>query len=221
VRQRSETQDRLRWLLHALDPEVRIPLGALDRRVCLDRLGRRQARSPQSVEVRIARDLVRRCRQLTAEANVLERALAVLVAQYAPQLLELKGCGVLVAAKLIGETAGVARFRYEAQLARLAGVAPVDCSSGRQRRHRLKRHGNRELNSALHKIAVVQGRWEPKARAYLERRRADGKARREALRCLKRHLVRLVFRLLRQTRNARPGLMVKVRGGNVRVPALA
>ena len=103
---------------------------------------------------------MRRCRQLTGEANALERELAVLVADYAPQLLELKGCGVLIAAKLIGENAGVERFRHEAQLARLAGVAPVDCSSGQQRRHRLNRHGNRELNSALHKIAVVQGRWD-------------------------------------------------------------
>jgi transposase len=221
VRQRSEAQDRVRWLLHVIDPELRVPGGALDRKVWLDRLARRLARSRQSVEVRIARDLVRRCRQLTGEANALERELAVLVADYAPQLLELRGCGVLFAAKLIGETAGVERFRHEAQLARLAGVAPVDCSSGQQRRHRLNRHGNRELNSALHKIAVVQGRWEPRARAYLERRQAEGKTRREALRCLKRHLVRVVFRLLRQSSSARPELVLKVRGGKVRVPALA
>ena len=106
-------------------------------------------------------------------------------------------------------------------LARLAGVAPVDCSSGQQRRHRLNRFGNRELNSALHKIAVVQGRWEPRARAYLERRQAEGKTRREALRCLKRHLVRVVFRLLRQAGAGRPEMVLEVRGGKVRVPALA
>jgi transposase len=221
VRQRSEAQDRVRWLLHAIDPELRVPAGALDRKVWLDRVARRLARTEQIVEVRIARDLVRRCRRLTAEANALEREIAVLVADYAPQLLELKGCGVLIAGKLIGETAGVARFRHEAQLARLAGVAPVDASSGQQRRHRLNRHGNRELNSALHKIAVVQGRWEPRARAYLKRRHAEGKTRREALRCLKRHLVRVVFRLLRQASGARPELLIKVRGGKVRVPALA
>jgi transposase len=221
VRQRSEVQNRLRWLLHAIDPELRVPAGALDRKVWLDRLARRLARLEQIVEVRIARDLVRRCRELTGEANTLERELAGLIADYAPQLLELKGCGVLIAAKLIGETAGVARFRQEAQLARLAGVAPQDASSGQQRRHRLNRHGNRELNSALHKLAVVQGRWEPRARAYLERRQAEGKTRREALRCLKRHLVRVVFRLLRHASPARPELVIEVRGGKVRVPALA
>jgi transposase len=221
VRQRSEAQDRLRWLLHAIDPELRVPAGALDRKVWLDRVARRLARAEQVVEVRIARDLVRRCRQLTVDANALEREIAVLVADYAPQLLELKGCGVLIAGKLIGETAGIARFRTDAQLARLAGVAPIDASSGQQRRHRLNRHGNREVNSALHKIAVVQGRWEPRARAYLERRQSEGKTRREALRCLKRHLVRVVFRLLRQASGARPELVIKVRGGKVRVPTLA
>jgi transposase len=102
MRQRSEAQDRLRWLLHTIDPEFRVPAGALDRRVWLDRLARRLAHPEQSVEVRIARNLVRWCRQLTAEANALEREIALLVADYAPQLLQLKGCGVLIAAKLIG-----------------------------------------------------------------------------------------------------------------------
>jgi transposase len=221
VRQRSEAQDRLRWLLHAVDPDLEVPTGALDRKLWLDRVARRLARADQVAEVRIARDLVRRCRQLTADANALERELAVLVANYAPRLLELKGCGVLVAAKLIGEIAGVSRFRHEAQLARVAGVAPIDASSGQQRRHRLNRHGNRQLNTALYKVAVVQGRWEPRARAYLERRQAEGKTRREALRCLKRHLARVVFRLLREADRARPELVIKVRGGKVRVPALA
>jgi transposase len=145
VRQRSEAQDRLRWLLHAIDPELRVPAGALDRKVWLDRVARRLARAEQIVEVRIARDLVRRCRRLTGEANVLEREIAVLVADYAPRLLEMKGCGVLIAGKLIGETAGVVRFRHEAQLAPLAGVAPIDASSGQQRRHRLNRHGGEAI----------------------------------------------------------------------------
>src|SRR4051794_5463627 len=143
VRQRGEAQDRLRWLLHAIAPELRVPAGALDRKLWLDRVARRLARAEQIVEVRIARDLVRRCGQLTVEANALEREIAVLVAAYAPQLLELKGCGVLIAGKLIGETARIARFRHEAQLARLAGVARIAASSGQQRRHRLNRHGNR------------------------------------------------------------------------------
>jgi len=221
VRQRTEAQDRLRWLLHAIDPEMSVPAGALDRKVWLDRVERRLARAAQSVEMRIARDLVSRCRELTIDANELEREVALRVARYAPQLLELKGCGALIAGKLIGETAGIGRFRTDAQLARLAGVAPLDASSGQQRRHRLNRHGNRQLNTALHKLAVVQGRWDPRARAYLERRQTEGKTRLEALRCLKRLLARVVFRLLRQDPARDPERVVKVRGGKVRVPALA
>ena len=221
VRQRTEAQDRLRWLLHAIDPEMSVPAGALDRKVWLDRVERRLARAAQSVEMRIARDLVSRCRELTIDANELEREVALRVARYAPQLLELKGCGALIAGKLIGETAGIGRFRTDAQLARLAGVAPLDASSGQQRRHRLNRHGNRQLNTALHKLAVVQGRWDPRARAYLERRQTEGKTRLEALRCLKRLLTRVVFRLLRQDPARDPERVVKVRGGKVRVPALA
>ena len=111
-------------------------------------------------------------------------------------------------------------FQSDAQFACLAGVAPLDASSGQQRRHRLSRHGNRQLNSALHKIAIVQGRCDPRARAYLERKQAAGKSRLEALRALKRHLARVVFRLLRGEPGERPR-SIKVRGGNVRAPALA
>jgi len=145
VRQRSEAQDRLRWLLHAIEPDLRVPAGALDRKVWLERVGRRLARTEQVAQVRIARDLVRRCRALTRDASSLEREIALLVASYAPQLLRLKGCGALIAAKIIGETAGIGRFRSDAQFACLAGVAPVEASSGQQRRHRLSRHGNRQL----------------------------------------------------------------------------
>ena len=220
VRQRSETQDRLRWLLHEIDPGLRVPAGALDRKVWLERVGRRLARTERGVQVRIARDLVRRCRQLTRDANELEREIAVLVAAYAPRLLKLRGCGVLVAAKIIGETGGIGRFANDAQFACLAGVAPLEASSGQRRRHRLSRHGNRQLNSALHKIAIVQGRWDPRARAYLERKQAEGKSRREAIRALKRHLARAVFRLLRAGPED-PPRRIKVRGGSLGAPALA
>ncbi len=122
--------------------------------------------------------------------------IGVMVRAQAPQLLDLPGCGTLSAAKLIGETAGVARFASDAKLARLAGVAPVPASSGARIRHRLDRGGNRQLNCALHRIAVTQGRVHPPARDYLARKQAEGKSRIEAIRCLKRHLARRVWKLL-------------------------
>lgn len=122
---------------------------------------------------------------------------------HAPELLELPGCGTLSAARLIAEVAGAKRFASDAKLAMLAGAAPLDASSGRQQRHRLNRKGNRQLNLVLHRIAVTQARLHPPARAYLERKRAEGKSRREALRCLKRHLARAVWRRLRAASSGR------------------
>lgn len=113
----------------------------------------------------------------------------------APALLELPGCGAICAAKLLSEIGPIARFDNDAQLARHAGVAPLDASSGRVQRHRLDRGGNRQLNCALHRIAITQARVH--ARAYLSRKQAEGKSRREALRCLKRQLARTVYSTLK------------------------
>jgi transposase len=196
VGERTRAQQRLRWHLHELQPELELPAGCLDRRCWLDRLGRRLARAEQTTQARIARELVRRIAELTRRANELERELAALVRAQAPALLELPGCGTLTAAKLVGESAGANRFRGEAQLAMHAGAAPLPASSGNQNRHRLNRSGNRQLNCALHRIAVTQGRHHPPARSYLARKEAEGKSRKEALRCLKRHLARTVYRTL-------------------------
>jgi transposase len=151
--------------------------------------------------VRIARELVVEIRRRARRAVELEAEIAALVDERAPQLLELKGCGVLTAAKLLAETAGAGRFTSDAKFARLAGVAPVPASSGKRTRYRLDRGGNRQLNCALHRIAVCQGRVHPPAREFLARKQAEGKSRREALRCLKRHLARRVWRLLIDSEN--------------------
>jgi transposase len=174
-----------------------VPAGALDRTVWLDRVAGKLARREQTLQVRIARDLVGRCRSLTRTILQLERELVVVTAQTAPALLELPGCGAVTAAKLLVEIGPIDRFRTDAQLARHGGVAPLEASSGRVRRHRLDRGGNRQLNCALHRIAVTQARAHPAARAYLERKQTEGKSRREAIRCLKRQLARVVFNTLK------------------------
>jgi transposase len=197
VDERRRCQQRLRWHLHQLDPALTVPPGALDRLVQLERVGRWLARREQSVQVRIARDLVGRCRSLGRAIGELECELSTLMTKTAPALLELPGCGALTAAKLLCEIGPIERFHTDAQLARHGGVAPLEASSGRTRRHRLDRGGNRQLNCALHRIAVTQARVHPPARAYLERKQAEGKSRREAIRCLKRQLARVVFNTLK------------------------
>lgn len=196
VKARSEDQCRLRWHLHDLWPELEVPAGALDRIVWLDRIARKLARTEQGTRVRVARELVTEIRRRTRRAAELEREIEALVKAQAPALLGLEGCGALTAAKLIAETAGASRLPSDAKFARLAGVAPIPASSGNRVRHRLDRGGNRQLNCALHRIAVTQGRCHAPARAFLAKKQAEGKSRIEALRCLKRHLARRVWKLL-------------------------
>jgi transposase len=197
VDERRRAQQRLRWQLHDLDPELTVPPGALDRPLWLDRVARRLRRSEQTVRIRIARELVGRCRSLTRSILELDRELQARTEQSAPRLLTLPGCGPLSAAKLLGELGPIERFDTDAQLARHAGVAPLEASSGKHQRHRLDRGGNRQLNCALHRIAITQARVHPPARAYLERKQSEGKSRREALRCLKRQLARTVYTTLK------------------------
>ncbi len=153
VDERRRAQQRLRWHLHELDPTLAIPAGALDRAVWLDRLTRRLARGEQTVLVQIARELVGRCRGLTRTILALDRDLQQRTSETAPGLLALPGCGAIGAAKLLAEIGPIERFDTDAQLARHAGVAPLEASSGKHRRHRLDRGGNRQLNCAFHRIA--------------------------------------------------------------------
>jgi transposase len=154
----------------------------------------RLLRGLTSVQAELARDRVTRLNRLMADAGRLERRLGRLVDGH--PLLSLTGAGVLAAAKLIGEAGDVRRFRSADAFAMLAGVAPIPASSGQTQRMRLNRGGNRQLNRALYVIALVQAWHHQPAKAFITRKRAEGRTWREALRALKRHLARIVFRLL-------------------------
>jgi transposase len=197
VDERRRIQQRLRWHLHELDPTLIVPLRRLDRASQLERIGRWLARREQEVQVQIARELVGRCRSLTRAIDELNQELEQRAAAVAPALLQLPGCGAVTAAKLLAEICPISRFKTDAQLARHSGVAPLEASSGKSQRHRLDRGGNRQLNAALYRIAITQSRYHPDARAYLARKQAEGKSRREALRWLKRLLARAVFNALK------------------------
>jgi transposase len=193
VDQRRRSQQRLRWHLHQLDPTFDVPLRRLDRASHLERVRRWLARRQPELQLRLARELLSTIRQLNRTIAELDQELEQRTAEIAPALLELPGCAAVTAAKLLAEVGPVDRFKTDAQLARHAGVAPLEASSGRTQRHRLDRGGNRQLNAALYRIAITQARHHPDARPYLERKRSEGKSRREALRCLKRLLARVVF----------------------------
>ena len=204
VAERTRIQNRLRWLLHDRWNELELPAGCLDRLVWLERLAGRLARAPQDADVRVMRAQVRRLKELAREAAALERELLGLVRALQPRLLGLPGVGTLTAAKLIAEIAGIERFRNPAKLARLAGIAPIPASSGNTTRVRLHRGGNRQLNAAFHRIAVTQLRVHPPAQHYIARRTSEGKTKREAIRCLKRHLVRTIYNTITPTVDETP-----------------
>jgi transposase len=197
VRTRCAINNTLQWHLHDLWPELELPGSSLFYGKWSTRISRRLARAEQTMRVRIARDELRRLRELTQAINALEAEIAELVGQIAPQLLTEPGFGPLTAAKLVGEVAGAARFSSDAKLARAAGVAPIPVSSGRTDRHRLDRGGNRQINAAIHRVAVTRARCHAETIDYLARKKTEGKTHREAIRCLKRHLARRIWHLLR------------------------
>jgi transposase len=195
VAERTRLQNRLRWHLHELDPELVIPAGVLDRFKVLAVLEERLD-THDGVVADITAELIQRCRGLTISIKALERQITRRVAPLAPSLLGLRGCGPLTAAKLIGETADVRRFRSRGAFAMYNGTAPVPVWSGNTTRHRLNRGGNRQINAALHRVLVTQMRDAGPARTYLERRMANGNTKTEAIRSLRRQLSDTVYRHL-------------------------
>jgi transposase len=194
VAERTRDIARLRWHLHELGVEE--PTGrSLDRARTQGALARALAGAPGTV-ARIARTLLGRVSASSATIRELEREIEGLVTVLAPGLLALPGCGPLTAAKIVGECAGVRRFHSAAAFARHNGTAPVPVWSGNQERHRLSRGGNRQLNLALHRIAITQMRIDERGRAYIERRREAGDTKSEAIRALRRRISDEVYRRL-------------------------
>jgi transposase len=199
IGERTRTQNRLRDLLHQLDPDLAaaIPAGGLTRYVWLNKV-RDRFQDERTVSVGILLELTQTCRDLTAKIKRLEKQLTELVTQVAQPLIDSPGCGNIAAAAIVGEVAGVRRFRDEAALAAYAGIAPLDASSGQNQHHRLNRGGNRRLNWAIHMIAISQLRVHQPARDYYQRRIRTGSTPKVALRALKRLIIRGVFQLLQQ-----------------------
>jgi transposase len=166
----------------------------------LRRCARMRIRLNQSVEQRSTvtalRSTAQRALALEAEAATLEAELGQLVSTAAPALLAEPGVGVISAAQLLTAWSHHGRFRSDAAFASLAGTAPIPASSGQTIRYRLNRGGDRQLNRALHTIALSRLAHHTETRCYAARRAAEGKTPREIKRCLKRHIARRLFRIL-------------------------
>jgi transposase len=195
VAERTRHINRLRWHLHDIDPGWDPKKRALTTMKHL-RLAEQRLDQLDSVLARVALDLVRRIRELTLTINDLEGELDQRTADSAPNLRAVHGVAGLSAAKIIGEVAGIDRFRSRHAFARHNGTAPTPVWSSNSERHRLSKTGNRQLNAATHRIALTQARSLPEARAYLQKREAAGATRKEALRSLKRRISDVIFRAM-------------------------
>ena len=198
IAERTRTVSRLRWHLLDLCPELErsIKRGALNQSRVLDRVDRALRKLPAGARARIAREQISQIRGLNRQVCQLQAELAELVKAHRPQLLAEQGCGALVAAILIGHTAGVKQFRKRSSFGLQTGTAPIPCSSGQRTQHRLNRGGDRQLNHALHIVAITRAQRDPATKAYLARKQAEGKTTKGAIRSLKRHLARRFYQLL-------------------------
>jgi transposase len=200
--------NQLKAVLVGADPTLRESLAGLGPATLIRRCAQLPDPAPVASEVDrtvvfTLRTLAARIVALKAEAYQLHKQLRTLIAAHAPELLERRGIGPdSAAALLIAAGDNPERLRAEGSYAALCGASPVEASSGKTQRLRLNRGGDRQANAALYRITLSRLRWDPRTQDYLQRRLAEGKTRREAIRCLKRYIAREIYTLIKPTTSA-------------------
>jgi len=203
VAERTRNINRLRWDLVDLDPALEPTGQKMTTQKVLRELIDRLGRLPTTVRRNLAIEKTERILVDTIRIKELERDITRAVTPLAPTLLALFGVAALTAAKIMGEVAGIERFSTPAKLANHAGTACIPVWSGNTEKHRLNRGANRQLNCAVHRIAVTQVRRHPPAQALFARRRAAGDTKAGAYRVVKRHLIDVIYRAMNQDTRAR------------------
>ena len=202
VEQRADTQRQMKTLIVTAPDELRARLRGLSVKqlitTCANlRPERADAGTPATAVKLALRSLARRHQQLSTEIDDLDELLEPLVAAINPGLLTASGVGADTAGQLLvsaGENHD--RLASEAAFAMLCGVAPIPASSGKTTRHRLNRGGDRQANCALYRVVLSRLRWDPRTRAYAERRTKEGLSKKEIIRCLKRYVARELYLLI-------------------------
>jgi transposase len=208
TKSRTQAINQLKSVIVRADPQLRESLTGLSTPRLVSRCARLQASTPTcptSAAIYTLQSLARRIEHLTAEVEELKAQILDTITACAPQLLRRYGVGPDTAAALLLATGdNPERLRSEASFASLCGVSPVEASSGKTQRRRLNRGGDRQANSALYTIVMSRLRWDDQTRTYVDRRVAEGKTRREAVRCLKRYVARELHRTIMETGIAPP-----------------
>jgi transposase len=213
LKARTQAANQLRALLVTAPEELKAELRGLSTTKLVATVARFRL-GAHSEDLRAAtklamRSVARRHLRLSEEITELEKQIERLVAKAVPALASLRGVGTdTTASLLVAVGDNPERLKSEASFARLCGVAPVPVSSGKTARHRLNRGGNRDANRALHVLALGRMSWDERTREYVARRTAEGKSRREILRCLKRYVAREVYRILMAPGGLPPSISV-------------
>lgn len=202
VKARRCTINQIHGVIWSAPETLRAQLGDYDRAALVARCARLRitdtSDDPGATARRMLRRLARRVQHLDAEIAEADIELREILSAHASHLMSLNAVGPVAAGQII-TTAGenLDRLHSEAALARICGVAPIPASSGNTTRHRLHRGGDRDANSAIHMIVINRLRWHAPSRAYMTRRTAEGKTKKEVIRCLKRAVIREIYRALK------------------------
>jgi transposase len=206
IKSRTQTINQLKSVVVGADPALRDELAGLSTKALVRHCARLTIPTMTDLDGATRytlRLLAQRIQALSAEIGELDGKLAHAVHRHAPMLLAQVGIGPDCATELlIAAGDNPERLHSEASFASLCGASPVEASSGKTERHRLNRGGDRQANCALHTIVLSRLRWDQRTRDYVDRRVAEGKTRREAIRCLKRYVAREIYHLITRPHRA-------------------
>lgn len=202
VKSRTQAVNQLKAVIVGADPALRDALAGLTETALIRHCADLPPAAPTDVATATTytlRRLAQRIQALTTEARELQQQITAVLDAHAPQLLQRQGVGPdSAAALLISAGDNPDRMNSEPSFAALCGVSPIEASSGKTRRRRLNRGGDRRANAALYRIALTRSRCDQRTRDYLDRRTAQGLTRREAIRCVKRYIAREIYHLIQQ-----------------------
>nr|WP_157163501.1 IS110 family transposase [Nocardia aobensis] len=203
IKSRSQAINQLKAVIVRANPALREALTGLSNARLVRRCADLDCSAPTTsvgAATYTLRSLARRILALTGEIDDLKTHIAAAIATSHPALLDCYGVGPnTAAALLIAAGDNPDRLRSEASFAALCGVSPIEASSGKTIRRRLNRGGDRQANSALYTVVIARLRWDTATKSYIARREADGKSRREAIRCLKRYIARELYRIITES----------------------
>ncbi len=197
VKARTQTINQIRTLIVTAPSAVRDKLRGLSARELVDTLARSRPSGELNDPACAIRIALRRYQQLDEEIKDADKEIGPLVTQAAPKLVALPGVGPETAGQLLTSAGdNLDRLRSEASFAHLCGAAPVPAPSGRTHRHHLNRGGDRAANNALHTIVLVRMKYDQRTQEYVARRTAEGMAKKDIVRCLKRFVALEIYRHL-------------------------